>query len=508
MNRTEGIDVLVVGAGPVGLMAAGELIRHGARVRLIEALPGPTETSRALATHGRTLEVYDQIGVLDQILERGQPCTAFVRHTEGKEPVRYEFGYSDDPIRYEFNLMIDQRLTEQVLREHLEHLGGRVEWNTRLEAVEAEAGGVRCRVTNPDSTQATIEAPWLVACDGAHSLVRKTLGIPLKGASTKTWLVADAEVRADLDRNAGHLLFGDGGASLLFAYPSRGRWRIVDMTHARHDEEPATIIPRLERRLSAATGQQVAIGQPSWMSIFTIQQRAVPAMRAGRCFLAGDAAHVHSPAGGQGMNTGLQDAFNLAWKLAAVARGDASDKLLDTYSSERVPIGQALLESTALITDYVMNADNALHSSATFAGTGREIIGRVQATAITYHDSSLTIPATDDALPRPGERVTRVSAQRAMSPAWRALLAQLRQPGWTLLSLRTRAPSAEADDRSPRPLNVLHLDDPDMGADLGAPDGCWLLIRPDGYIAARGDATTPIEVPEAYSRADSTSSLV
>jgi NADPH-dependent dioxygenase len=486
-NDIDDIDVLVVGAGPVGLMAAGELLRHGARVRLIEALPGPTETSRALATHGRTLEVYDQIGVLDQILERGQPCTAFVRHTEGAEPVRYDFGYSDDPIRYEYNLMIDQRLTEQVLRDHLHELGGRIEWNTRLEATEPGPDHVRCRTTGPDGAESTFEVPWLVACDGAHSIVRKSLGIPLRGASTKTWLVADAEVHADLDRNAGHLLFGDGGASLMFAYPSRGRWRVIDMTHARHGEDTATVIPRLQRRLSAATGQQIVIGVPSWMSIFTIQQRAVPTMRSGRCFLAGDAAHVHSPAGGQGMNTGLQDAFNLAWKLAAVttgnAVGDATEPLLDSYSLERVPIGQALLESTALITDYVMNADNALHTSATFADTGREIIGRVQATAITYHDSPLTTPATGDALPRPGERVTRVDAKRATDPVWRTLLAHLRRPGWTLLLLRT---PTGPDGPHPQPLHTLRLDDPTLAADLGAPQGGWLLVRPDGYTAARG----------------------
>jgi NADPH-dependent dioxygenase len=270
------------------------------------------------------------------------------------------------------------------------------------------------------------------------------------------------------------------------------------MTHAGTNDTPAEVVARFEHRLSAATGQRVVVGEPSWISTFTIQQRAVPVMRSHRCFVAGDAAHVHSPAGGQGMNTGLQEAFNLGWKLAAVVRGQADQRLLDTYSTERVPIGQALLASTAAITDYVMNVDNELHEASRLAATGKEIIGTVQATSITYDDSTLNTPNDQpDALPGPGERITRVTEEGARTAGWQTLLAQLRKPCWTLLLISM--PDAAVPE--PAWLSMLRTDDARLANDLGAPDGGWLLIRPDGYLAARGTPTAPIRIPDSYEAA-------
>lgn len=218
-----------------------------------------------------------------------------------------------------------------------------------------------------------------------------------------------------------------------------------------------------------------------------------------RCFVAGDAAHVHSPAGGQGMNTGLQEAVNLGWKLAAVARGEAHQRLLDSYSTERVPVGQVLLASTAAITDYVTNADDEHHDTSRLADTGREIIGTVQATSVDYHDSPLTTHGVRDASPRPGERVTRVTAAGARTPGWQALLTHLRRPTWTLLLIAM----ANTGPQQRNWLSTVDLDDPELAADLGAPDGGWLLIRPDGYVAARGTPTEPVRLPASYEAAAS-----
>ncbi|WP_255638746.1 FAD-dependent monooxygenase [Amycolatopsis sp. DSM 110486] len=245
------------------------------------------------------------------------------------------------------------------------------------------------------------------------------------------------------------------------------------------DETPAAAAERFRGRLAAATGARPRVRIRDWIKPFTIRQRAVPTMQSGRCFVAGDAAHVHSPAGGQGMNTGLQDAFNLGWKLAAACAGDAGEALLDTYSLERVPVGSALLDATAMITDYVMHGDLSDQSGVDSAG--REIIGRTQALASRYTDSPLTSPGPGT--PAPGERVTRVGPSAAKTPGWRDFLDRLRDPRWLLVHRATASPAAPG-------LTGCPVADP-VAEDLQLGDG-WLLVRPDGYIAARGTNGTPV----------------
>ncbi|WP_326565888.1 FAD-dependent monooxygenase [Amycolatopsis rhabdoformis] len=482
-------DVLVGGAGPVGLLAAIELRRRGVPVRIVDAAEGPARISRALGTMGRTMEIYDELGVLDELLASGVSITKFVRHLPGREPLAHDIGYSDVPTRFSFLLLVDQTVTERVLRNRLEQLGTRVEWSTRLESLTQDADAVHVELVLPDGTRETVHTPWLVGCDGAHSVVRKQLNIPLRGDSLHTWLVVDAQVdvpETALDPGAMHWLSADGAAMLAFPLPEPARWRLTDTAWtAGGDEAPDSVAERFRARIAAATGTQPRVRIRDWIKPFTIQQRAVPTMRAGRCFVAGDAAHVHSPAGGQGMNTGLQDAFNLGWKLAAVCTGDAGPALLDTYSQERVPVGAALLDATATITEYVMHGVGTFTDQSGVDSAGREIIGRTQALAVSYSDSPLT--TAGPGLPAPGERVTRVGPEQAKTPAWRDFLNRLRDPRWLLVH---RGPTRSA----PPWLADCPVAD-QVAADLGLDDG-WLLVRPDGYIAARGTAGTL--VPSAY----------
>ncbi|MDC0772599.1 FAD-dependent oxidoreductase [Streptomyces sp. HD] len=517
-------QVLVVGAGPVGLVAAHELARHGVRVRLVDAAPGPAVTSRALATHARTLETYDHMGVIGELLGRGQRVEHFTLHQNGSRLVRFDTDYSRLPTRYPFTLMVDQVITEEVLRGAAARHGVTVEWGTRLDSLADTGSGVRARLAGPDGQVETAEADWLIGCDGGHSTVRDQLGLRLVGDSNDTWLIADAVVDCDLPRDSIHWMRTPAGTVMMVPFPEPGKWRLLDTADVSRDEDAAAVARRFTRKIGAGTGQRVRVGEPTWVSVFTIQQRMIPQMRVGRCFVAGDAAHVHSPASGQGMNTGVQDAFNLAWKLAAVIREEADEELLDSYGPERVPVGVQLLKSTRMATLLVQlrsrAAAMALRTVFTVVRSvpllkskiERKIMGGMSALGLGYGDPPPSGAGRSDPLP-PGGRAARVTADRCReSLGWRELLDALRRPTWTLLiadggeagsvarsiaeeyagrvAVRVvGADSAAARQSAP----AVSLADPEgfLRADLGLARGAWLLLRPDGYAAARGEESTP-----------------
>ncbi|MYX30212.1 FAD-dependent oxidoreductase [Streptomyces sp. SID8381] len=502
------VDVLVVGAGPVGLTAAWQLARSGVSVRLVDAAAGPATTSRALGTHARSLEIYDQLGILGDIAPHGTRVNAFIRHqADLTSRVDYDFGGLTTRFPYMFN--IDQVITERVLRGHAASAGIEVEWKTRLESFQQDDDAVTAVLRSGDGSaggEETVRARYLWGCDGGHSTVRKTLQLPLAGEAAHTWLIADAVVHTNLERDGLHWLFPAGGALMLFPFPDPGKWRLLDTTGEGDAEHPGHIARQFSTKLSQALGRDTVVDTPSWVSKFTIQQRAVPAMHVGRCFVSGDAAHVHSPASGQGLNTGIQDAYNLAWKLAMVLRGHADAALLDTYDTERVPIGQALLASTGEVMNTAMvdatpgDTRNADHSFM------RRLIRNMSGLSIAYPDSPLTVPdqASGEG-PRPGQRLMQISAADAQSPGWTALRARLRTSAWHLLVFAdskhaTSQDHATAETRAlPAWLDKVtisrHRLDPHEGVrdsdgrvheTLAATGGDWILVRPDGYLSARG----------------------
>ncbi|BFO18372.1 hypothetical protein SHKM778_47600 [Streptomyces sp. KM77-8] len=342
----------MAGAGPVGLTAAVELARRGLRVRLVDAASGPAVTSRAMATHARSLETYDQQGLIDDLMSRGRRIQRFTMHAGGRTLARLGPDYSRVPTRYPMTLMIDQAATEEVLRQAAAKLGVKVEWGVRLEGFTQDADAVHTVLRTADGEEhLTVER--LVGCDGGHSTVRKLLGLPLLGDSSETWLIADAELEAGLPQNSIHWIKAGRGTVMAIPFPEENKWRLLDTADASYGGDPDQVAERFARKLRAGLGRPVKVSTPSWVSVFTIQQRMITSMSEGRVVLAGDAAHVHSPASGQGLNTGVQDAYNLAWKLALVVQGHAPQTLLDSYSAERVPIGRALLGSTRKATRLV-----------------------------------------------------------------------------------------------------------------------------------------------------------
>ena len=350
-------DILVVGAGPVGLTAACELHRHGTACRLIDADDGPTppHESRALAIWERTLEVFQAVGVVDRLVARGKPIRAMNVYEGGERLARIGLDLPDEETPYPFVLSLPQGETQRALIERLEGLGGRVEWGTRLTALVQDDGGVTVTVAGPDRRESSVRARWLVGCDGARSVVRRQLGLAFEGADyEEPFLLADVPIAWDRPADEAHVLLSPGGgAAAAFPLPEPGRWRLIDATGAVETDDCGRIVARFRDLLRAGGQPDAEVGEAAWAASFRIHRRIVDRLRVDRCFLAGDAAHIHSPIGGQGMNVGIQDAYNLAWKLSLVTRGRAREALLDSYHDERHPVALQLLKGTDLATRLV-----------------------------------------------------------------------------------------------------------------------------------------------------------
>ncbi|WP_336159387.1 FAD-dependent oxidoreductase [Amycolatopsis sp. VC5-11] len=511
------VEVLVAGAGPVGLTVAHELARRGVRVRVVDRAAGPATSSRATANHARTLEAYHQMGVLDEILPRGRKAENFSIHQGGRMLIRFGTDYSRLPTRFPFTLQVDQVIVESVLRDRLAGLGVPVEWSAELCDLEQRPDGVAVGLRHADGTREECTVPWLVGADGAHSTVRQRLGLALRGDSSETWLVADAVVDADLPADSLHWLHADGGPVLLVPFPERGKWRLLDTAPLDRDTSPEAVAARFAERISPALGHRVHVEEPTWLSVFTIQQRKIDRMRAGRCFVAGDAAHVHSPASGQGMNTGVQDAVNLGWKLAQVVRGHAREELLDSYDAERVPVGAALLTSTKKATSLIAlrNAAAALLLPAGLGLLGllkplkrrveRKLLKGMSGLALEYSASPLTAHDARAGGVRAGHRVAFSAELAANCPGWRELHELSADPRWILLAFAPTSTDRRAalDHVARRYSDTIAVRavaerteeaDPSAWADpggalragLGVAPGDFVLIRPDGYLACRG----------------------
>ncbi|MEW1905570.1 FAD-dependent oxidoreductase [Streptomyces sp. NPDC086147] len=536
--------VLVVGAGPVGLTAAHELARRGLRVRLIDGAPGPAVTSRAVAVHPRTLETLDQMGVAESFVAAGRRNRAFTMYARGSRLVRLEADYSSMPTRYPYTVLLEQTRTEALLREAVARLGVRVEWGTRLTSLAQDRDGVRARLAHADGTTEEYATGWLVGCDGGHSTVRKQLGLPLIGESSETWELADAPVAVDLPPDTIYWVHTGRQALMMVPYSREGQWRLLDTapvtTGAKNgakggaqggrDTGVPSVAERFGAKLSAGLGREVRVGEPEWTSVFTFQQRMVPRMHDGRVFVCGDAAHVHSPASGQGMNTGVQEAYNLAWKLAMVVRGEAGRGLLDTYGEERVPVGRALLGSTRKATFLVQFKNTVAGFALPVVFTlvrnvgplrraiQRKVLGGMSGLRLGYPDSSLTTGRPGGRGPAFGTRAAAAAARHPGGPGADALRDELRDVRWTLLVAdgpeRVRRTAGTVREAFGSWLSVRtlggpagtpgELPDPDgrLRAALDLAPGAWVLVRPDGYTASGGAELTAAALDGALAPLD------
>jgi 2-polyprenyl-6-methoxyphenol hydroxylase-like FAD-dependent oxidoreductase len=447
--------VAIVGAGPTGLLLAGDLAQAGVEVTVLERRGTESNLTRAFGVHARTLEHLDARGLADEVVASGAP----VERLSLFDHLRIDL--STLPTRFPFLLITPQYNVEQVLEKRAAAAGARILRGAQVTALRQDPDGVDLTVDG-----ATVRADYAVGADGVRSVVREALGLPFPGKSVLTSIML-ADVRLSepppdvLAVNA----VGDGFA---FVAPFGDGWHRIfawDRRHQLPDTAPVTLeeIREVTRR---ALGTDFGLQEARWMSRFHSDERQVPHYRVGRVLLAGDAAHVHSPAGGQGMNTGLQDAANLGWKLAATARGRAPDGLLDTYESERHPVGRLVLRTSGAIIRMAMVesrvgrlARNALGGAALrLPPVARKAAGTISGIGIDYPHA----PRAHDVALADSRRLYEV----------------LREGRFVLLAPESAGPAL--DGRQDRVV----LAPP---ADAAMP---WTLVRPDAHVAWRGTAAT------------------
>lgn len=343
-----------MGAGPVGLTLANELARHEVDFRIIDKAPHASTTSKALAIHARTLEVLQDMGMVETFIGHGVRVHTVNLYSQQKPLAKVDITEVDSPYNYILN--VPQDVTEAILAENLATYGFEVERNCELQSFSQDEGGVEAHLQNPEG-KLKVRAKYLVGTDGGHSTVRKRLGMPFEGdAYDEHFILADVHINWALAPNEMHLFLDKAGLFLFF--PMKGkRYRIV--ASIPEETEGKLDIPYFQRLIEERKMPQAELYDAVWFSHFKIHHRKVPRYRDGHVFLAGDAAHVHSPMGGQGMNTGMQDAYNLGWKLA-LAVNDKAD-LLDSYHDEREPVGHDVVS----FTDRMTNLATLKHPLAT-----------------------------------------------------------------------------------------------------------------------------------------------
>jgi len=351
-GEADAASVLVVGAGPTGLMMAAQLARFGVHSRIVDKAEGPSVRSKALGIQARTLELLEYVGLAERFVQAGHKVRGLQAFSSGKEIVHLDFEQIGS--RYNYVLVLPQAETERFLGDELTARGSHVEWQTELVGLVQETEGVRAVLRRENATE-TVRAPYAIGCDGPHSAVRNLIGMQFHGSAfPETFALADVTMRISLPRDIIHVFLCGPKMTGLFPLADGG-WRIVVESHEPNPRSDEPGVAEIQAAVDECGPGGVHIDAASWTSRFHISQRQVLHYRKGCVFLAGDAAHIHSPLGGQGMNTGIQDACNLAWKIAVAIQGAAAPGLLDSYETERLPIGSELLRATGGLSRLVLS---------------------------------------------------------------------------------------------------------------------------------------------------------
>ncbi|MFT3743169.1 MAG: FAD-dependent monooxygenase [Pyrinomonadaceae bacterium] len=342
-------DVLIVGAGPTGLALACQLIRHDVDFVFIDKKETTTPFSKAIGVQARTLEIYEQIGLADKLISLGTKAGGAKLFVDGEERGEIDFqnlGAGMSP--YPYVLIVEQGKHETLLHDFIKDHGRHISWQTELESFAQTESCVTATIKNSNGTVNNINAKYLVACDGAKSLVRHSLGLEFSGSTfERMFYVADVDIDWKYGTGGLFAFLMKNNLLVVFSMSGDNRYRIVGTFPEEFAKDEGDILyEEIEQQLRTDAQIDFDITKVHWFSTYKVHTRHVDKFSVGRCFLAGDSAHIHSPAGAQGMNTGIQDGYNLAWKLAMAVKGKASGELLNTYNEERLPNAETLTRTT------------------------------------------------------------------------------------------------------------------------------------------------------------------
>jgi len=511
MSNRHSPQVLVVGAGPTGLVAAIELRRRGIDCRIIERRSGPSDTSRAITVHARTMEILDDMGIAERFLHGGMLNEGYIFNFRGSE-VKPRLDYTRLPTRYPFVCMFNQNETEKILRDHLEHnLGLSIEWNTELTGISENSSGVLTAIIDHKTKpQEQISPDWTLGCDGLHSPTREMLGIGYKGVEYEGMVMQMIDVQLENF---------EGSDTLLHYYMSKDTFLMIGklagpnhrvLVSCQGNVEEAEKIDQVTPIVTADL-PEVVIGEPAWKTTWEIWIRKADEYRKGHVFLCGESGHIHSVAGGQGWNVSMQDAYNLAWKLALVIQNKAHDSLLDTYEREREPVSEQVIEGSSSIHEIIMAHGSGLDDRMALTqtdGWNDDAVARISGLSYNYRSVADVPPGCRlDASPAIGERLPDVEISAHVR--LHHLTAHTR---FTLLAILDRDYASQLETltpvydrieekftnlirieliapKTPYPWpGLLPTEDPQnrVGGALGALSGGELiLVRPDGYVGCR-----------------------
>lgn len=506
-------EVLIVGAGPTGLMLANQLARRGVRAMIVDRHSGPAQQSRAMVVHARTLEIYSKMGIIDQAFALGTRAGGANLWANGRWTARVPIGDIGKRMSpFPFLLMLGQDDNERIMGAKLREHDVDVQWNTELVAFEQQPMHVDVTLKGPDGGTRKIVAAWVAGCDGSRSPVRELSGITFPGAPyEQTFFVADTEATGPMKPDELNVYLWRDGFHLFFPMRGKDRWRVIGILpkpmRTRDDVTFDELIPEIQQE----AGARLNFKQCHWFSTYRIHHRAAEKFRDRRCFLLGDAAHIHSPAGAQGMNTGLQDAYNLGWKLALVVQGQASPALLDSYEQERLPVAQRLLRTTdRLFQILVANGwfgtllrTRIIARVAAFATTIERVrklaFRTISQIGIRYRGSPLsrTLAGVPAGAPMAGDRFPWMQLRFRADEPMKDLFQMLDDTSFNLLMIG-QSISAARVPVSAGLLRTLEIPwDADNASEfghVGISGPCFYLLRPDGHVGLAGTRMDAVEV--------------